>query len=118
MGSKNWLLGTNCFWVPAPWAGKIPFFGETLPAAPKPSDFDLGVGIQVTKVVGSTPTEAALQISVAPKLPVGVHDVSVHGVTAVKAFTVYDKVDYIKVIPDAVMPRLGGSIAAKQLQPI
>ena len=113
-GAETIVLGTDRYSVPTPWSGEIHIYGGNLPGAPKPSDFDLGVGIQVTKVVRSTPTEATLQISVAPKVPVGVHDVSVHGVTAVKAFTVYDKVDYIKVIPDAVMARLGGTIAAKQ----
>jgi quinohemoprotein amine dehydrogenase len=113
-GAETIVLGTDRYSVPTPWSGEIHVYGGNLPAAPKPSDFDLGVGIQVTKVVRSTPTEATLQISVAPKLPVGVHDVSVRGVTAVKAFTVYDKIDYIKVIPDAVMARLGGTIAAKQ----
>jgi quinohemoprotein amine dehydrogenase len=113
-GAETIALGTDRYSVPTPWSGEIHIYGGNLPGAPKPSDFDLGVGIQVTKVVRSTPTEATLQISVAPKVPVGVHDVSVHGVTAVKAFTVYDKVDYIKVIPDAVMARLGGTIAAKQ----
>jgi quinohemoprotein amine dehydrogenase len=113
-GAETIVLGTDRYSVPTPWSGEIHVYGGNLPAAPKPSDFDLGVGIQVTKVVRSTPTEATLQISVAPQLPVGVHDVSVRGVTAVKAFTVYDKIDYIKVIPDAVMARLGGTIAAKQ----
>jgi quinohemoprotein amine dehydrogenase len=113
-GAETIVLGTDRYSVPTPWSGEIHVYGGNLPAAPKPSDFDLGVGIQVIKVVRSTPTEATLQISVAPKLPVGVHDVSVRGVTAVKAFTVYDKIDYIKVIPDAVMARLGGTIAAKQ----
>jgi quinohemoprotein amine dehydrogenase len=113
-GTQTIVLGTDRYSVPTAWSGEIHVYGGNFPATPKPSDFDLGVGIQVTKVVKSTPMEATLQISVAPKLPVGVHDVSVHGVTAVKAFTVYDKVDYIKVMPDADMARLGGTIAAKQ----
>jgi quinohemoprotein amine dehydrogenase len=47
-------------------------------------------------------------------LPTGLRDISVRGNAAVKAFAVYDKVSYIKVMPDAAFARLGGGIAAKQ----
>jgi quinohemoprotein amine dehydrogenase len=42
------------------------------------------------------------------------HDVSVAGATAEKTLAVYDKVNYIKVTPDASFARLGGTIVAKQ----
>jgi len=35
-------------------------------------------------------------------------------ITAERAFAVYDKIAYIRVLPDASMGRLGGTIAAKQ----
>ena len=35
-------------------------------------------------------------------------------VTAERAFAVYDKIAYVKVLPDASMARLGGAVAAKQ----
>jgi quinohemoprotein amine dehydrogenase len=113
-GTEPIVLGTDLYSVPSPWTGEIRVYGANFPAAPKPADFDLGVGIQVNKVVGSTPAEATLQISVAPGLAVAMHDVSLHGATAVKAFAVYTKVDYIKVAPDADLARLGGVISAKQ----
>ena len=44
----------------------------------------------------------------------GMHDVTLRGATAVKAFAVYDHVSYIKVMPDASFARLGGTIVPKQ----
>ncbi len=113
-GSETVVTGTDRYSVPSPWTGEIHIYGGNLPSMPKPSDFDLGIGIQVIKVVHATPGEATLQISVAPSLPVAMHDVSVRGSTAVKAFAVYTKIDYIKVAPDANLARLGGTISAKQ----
>jgi quinohemoprotein amine dehydrogenase len=114
LGSDTVVLGTDRFAVQSPSSGEIHVYGGNLPASPKPSDFDLGAGIQVTKVVRATPIEATLQISAAPGLPVALHDISVRGATAVKSFAVYDKVDYIAVTPDASLARLGGTIAAKE----
>src|SRR5260221_6767006 len=79
-GAETIVLGTDRYSVPTPWSGEIHVYGGNLPAAPKPSDFDLGVGIQVTKAVPSTSTEATLPISAAPQITVGVHDVFGPGV--------------------------------------
>jgi quinohemoprotein amine dehydrogenase len=53
-------------------------------------------------------------IQVAPNLPVGIRDVSLARSTVERAIAVYDKIAYIKTLPDASMARLGGVIAAKQ----
>src|SRR5260370_42070380 len=65
------VLGTDRYSVPTPWSGEIHIYGGNLPRAPRPSNFELGVGTQGTKTVRSTPTEATPHISVAPKVPVG-----------------------------------------------
>jgi len=115
-GTEPIVLGTDRYSVPTPWSGELHVYGGNFPAAAKPSDFDLGAGVTVAKVVRSTPMEAVLQVTVAPKLPVAMHDVAFHGMTAVKAFTVYDKAAYIKVTPDADLARLGGTISNSQKQ--
>ena len=46
------------------------------------------------------------------------HDVALRGATAVKAFAVYDRVSYIKVMPDASFARLGGTIVPKQYRSV
>jgi quinohemoprotein amine dehydrogenase len=68
----------------------------------------------VARVVESKPTEALLELTVDAGVAPGTHDIVLRGATAVKAFAVYDKVSYIKVMPDASFARLGGTISAKQ----
>jgi quinohemoprotein amine dehydrogenase len=113
-GAQPVVLGTNRFSVKTASTGEMKVYGVNLPANIAPADVDLGPGIKVTKVINSSGTMATLQYEAAAGLPVGVRDISIHGSSAVKAFTVYDKVSYIKVMPDASFARLGGTIAPKQ----
>jgi quinohemoprotein amine dehydrogenase len=113
-GSGIVLHGTDKFAVKSPSTGELRVFGANLPSALKPEDFDLGPGIKVTRIAESKPSEVLLGIEVAAGVAPGMHDVTLRGATAVKAFAVYDHISYIKVMPDASFARLGGTIAAKQ----
>jgi quinohemoprotein amine dehydrogenase len=108
------ILGFDQFAVKSPSSSDLHIYGANLPVGLTPSDFDLGKGVQVSTVTRSSPTEITLQIAVAPGLPASPHPVSVKGVMAPQTLTVYQKVDYIKVSPDANFARLGGTIAPKQ----
>jgi quinohemoprotein amine dehydrogenase len=114
LGSGIVLHGTDKFALKSPSTSQLRVFGANLPAGLKPADFNLGPGIKVTRVAESKPTEVLLDVEVAAGVPAGVHDVAVRGATAVKAFTVYDRISYIKVMPDASFARLSGTIIAKQ----
>jgi quinohemoprotein amine dehydrogenase len=114
MGTGIVLHGTDKFSVQSPSTGELRVFGANLPTGLRPADFDLGPGIKVTSIAESKSTQALLAIEVAPGVAPGMHDVALRGATAVKAFAVYDRVSYIKVMPDASFARLGGTIAAKQ----
>lgn len=108
------VFGTDLCAVKSPSTTELTVYGGGFSSALVPRDVDLGPGVEVRKVLAVTPLTAKLQISVAPGLRDSVHDVTVHGVSAVHAFAVYSKVAYIKVMPDANFARLGGTIAAKQ----
>jgi quinohemoprotein amine dehydrogenase len=108
------ILGFDQFSVQSPSSSDLHIYGANLPVGLTAGDFDLGKGVQITKVVRSTPTEVALQVTVAAGLPAAPHKVMVKGMTAPQTLTVYGKVDYIKVSPDADFARLGGTIAPKQ----
>lgn len=114
VGAQAVVFGTDRYALQTPSSGDVHIFGANLPTSPKPSDIDLGLGIEVTKVVSASPTEIAVQAVVQSNVPVGMHDVTVAGATAQKTLAVYDKVSYIKVTPDASFARLGGTIVAKQ----
>lgn len=108
------LHGTDKLSVKSPSTGQLRVFGANLPAGLKPGDFDLGPGIKVVRIAESKPTEALLAIEVDAGLASGMRDVTLRGATAVKAFAVYDRISYIKVMPDASFARLGGTIVPKQ----
>ncbi len=108
------LHGTDKLSVRSPSTAQLRVFGANMPAGLKPADFDLGPGIKVTRIAENKPTEALLEIDVAAGVSPGMHDVTLRGATAVKAFAVYDRVSYIKVMPDASFARLGGTIVPKQ----
>jgi quinohemoprotein amine dehydrogenase len=113
--SQPVVLGTDLYSLQSPSTSRqLRIFGANLPTALKPGDVDLGPGITVTRVVQATPTMATVEVTAAKGLASGIRNVSIGPATAVKALSIFDKVAYIQISPDASMARLGGGIAAKQ----
>jgi len=114
IGALPMLAGASVFSLQSPSTSEMRIYGANFPADLKPADFDLGAGIAVKRVTRKSPTVATLEVAVNPGLPTGIRDVSMGRSTAERAIAVYDRIAYIKVLPDASMARLGGGIAAKQ----
>jgi len=64
--------------------------------------------VTVSKVVSAKPGELVVSVDVADKAVPGQRDVGVRGSVLVKALSVYDKVDYLKVTPETALAHLGG----------
>jgi quinohemoprotein amine dehydrogenase len=114
IGTAPMLAGVGVFSLQSPSSSEVKIYGANFPADLKAADFDLGTGITVTRVTRRSASLATAAIQVAPNLPVGIRDVSLARSTVERAIAVYDKIAYIKTLPDASMARLGGVIAAKQ----
>jgi len=97
-------------------AQSVKIFGANLPSGLKPDDIGVGQGVKVTRLVSSGPDEITMEVDVAATAPIGVRDVAVAGVVKPSALVVYDKIDSIKVLPQAGMARVGGNVFPKQLQ--
>ena len=82
--------------------------GANLPAKLAPDDLDFGSGVKVKSIISHAPTEIVATVDVAADAVPGKRDVVLGLSTLDGAFAVYDKVDYIKVLPEASMARLGG----------
>ena len=95
---------------------KITIYGANLPGGLQAGDIDLGPGIRVERVGDYRPDAITLEISVAEGAPNGVHDVSLRHHIASGAVAVFDKIDYIRVLPEAGLARLGGIKYPKQVQ--
>ena len=114
IGMQPILAGASAFSIQSPSTTEMRIYGVNFPADLKPADVDFGTGISVKRVIRKTPTMATVEVEAAPGLPTGIRDISLARSTVERAIAVYDKIAYIKVLPDANMARLGGTIAAKQ----
>lgn len=97
-------------------AQQIHIYGANLPADLKREDIDLGPGVTAKRVVSAKSNEVIVEVDVADGASNGYRDISLRGHFAAKAIAVFDKVDYIKITPDAGMARVGGVNFPKQLQ--
>jgi quinohemoprotein amine dehydrogenase len=114
IGTTPLLAGVNTFALQSPSSSEVKVYGANFPADLKAADFDFGTGVTVTRVTRNSPSVATIALQVAPSLPVAIRDISLSRSTVERAIAVYDKIAYIKTIPDASMARLGGTIAPKQ----
>ena len=114
IGTTPMLSGVNTFALQSPSTSDIKVYGANFGTDLKAADFDLGAGITVTRVTRNSPSVATITVQVAPNLPSAIRDISLSRSTVERAIAVYDKIAYIKTIPDANMARLGGVVAAKQ----
>jgi quinohemoprotein amine dehydrogenase len=114
IGTTPILAGANTFALQTPSTSDVKVYGANFPADLKAADFDFGTGVTVTRVTRTSSSVATIAVQVAPNLPVGIRDISLSRSTVERAIAVYDKIAYIKTIPDASMARLGGVVAAKQ----
>ncbi len=77
---------------------------------------DFGQGVKVARVVSATPDVMKLELDIAKDAPVGYRDVFVDGTALPRGAVVFQKIDSIKVKPEAGMARNGGIRFPKQLQ--
>jgi len=111
------VLGANVSALKTGSAGQnVRIFGANLPGSVRPEDVGLGQGVKVTRVVSARPDELSIDVDVAASAPIGVRDGSVAGIVKPALVVVYDKIDGLKVMPEAGMARVGGAAFPKQLQ--
>jgi len=82
-------------------------YGSNFPADLTVRDVDLGPGIKVNTVRPS-PTILTLDVSVANDAVPGYRDAVVRGKSARRVLAVFDRIDYLRVLPEHGMARLGG----------
>jgi quinohemoprotein amine dehydrogenase len=117
IGAEPIVAGAS---VPSMKAGSsnasLRLHGANFPARLLPSQISLGQGVTVTRVVSTTPEVVTLSVEVAKDAAPGPRDILVAGAHAPAAFTVFDKVDGVRVLPQAGLARVGGVAFPKQYQ--
>jgi quinohemoprotein amine dehydrogenase len=87
---------------------RIRVLGNNLPAKVAPADLDFGTGVAVKSIVSHTAGDIVATVDVAADAVPGKRDLVLGNAVLEGALAVYDKVDYIKVLPEASLARLGG----------
>jgi quinohemoprotein amine dehydrogenase len=108
IGNDPVVLGLDRMAIKKGATSTIAIHGINLPANVAADGIDLGRGVKVTRVVSSTPAMVKAEVEVSSDAPIGKRDVFVAGASLPAGAVVYDKVDAIKVRPQAGMARLGG----------
>lgn len=97
-------------------ATQVHVYGANLPADIKRDEIDFGPGITVKRIVSARADDVTVEVDVAIGAANGYRDISLRRYFAARAVAVFDKIDYIKVTPEAGMARVGGVNFPKQFQ--
>ena len=117
LSSDPVVFGTDLTALKTASTGRaLKIYGANLPASVKPEDIGLGQGVKITRIVSARPDEISVEVDVASNAPIGPRDVSVAGTVKPTTLVVYDRIDGIKVVPQAGLARVGGVVFPKQLQ--
>jgi quinohemoprotein amine dehydrogenase len=96
---------------------ELHLYGANLPAQVAASSLNLGAGITVDRIVSAAPDHLNVSVSVAKDATAGRRTVILAGASGTATVAVADGIDYIKVLPQAGLARVGGANFPKQLQP-
>jgi len=91
---------------------QLQIYGDNLPQDIAAADVDLGPGLSVTKIVSKEAGRIVVVADVAKEALPGARDVAVKNYVLPAGLSVYDHIDYLKVLPETPLARLGGGAAA------
>lgn len=94
-------------------ANRIRLVGDNLPAQIAQADLEFGSGVTLRRIVSHTPSEIVAEVDVASNAVPGKRDIAFRRSVLESAIALYDRVDYIKVIPEAAIARLGSDVHPK-----
>jgi quinohemoprotein amine dehydrogenase len=97
-------------------ANRVRLIGNNMPAQIALSDLDFGSGVTVKRIVSHSPNEVVAEVDVAADAVPGKRDIAFRRSVLESAIAVYDRVDYIKVLPEASLAHLGSDVHPKGYQ--
>jgi quinohemoprotein amine dehydrogenase len=117
LSSEPVVSGSDIAALKTAGAGQsIKIFGANLPTNLRVEDISFGAGVKVARLVSARADEIVVDVDVAANAPIGPRHISVAGAVKPGALVVYDKIDAIRIVPQAGMARVGGVTFPKQLQ--
>ena len=95
---------------------EVHLVGVNLPSQAAAADLNFGPGVTVDRVVSAAPDRLTVSVSAAASATVGRRAVFLSGATGDASIAVYEAIDFIKVVPQAGLARVGGANFPKQFQ--
>jgi quinohemoprotein amine dehydrogenase len=95
---------------------EVHLFGANLPARVTPADLNFGPGVTVDRIVSAAPDRIVATVTVAQNATAGKRAIFLAGASGDTSLAVYDTIDFVKVLPQAGMARVGGANFPKQFQ--
>jgi quinohemoprotein amine dehydrogenase len=92
---------------------RIRLIGDNLPAQVAAADLDFGSGVAVRRIVSHNAGEIVAEVDVDSNALPGKRDVAFRRSVVESAIAVYDRIDYIKVLPEASIAHLGSDVHPK-----
>jgi quinohemoprotein amine dehydrogenase len=86
---------------------RIRFLGDGFPTEATAADVTAGPGVTVRRILSSRSDEIVAEVDVSSDTPSGKRSVTVHSSTLEGAISIYDRVDYIKVMPESSLATFG-----------
>jgi quinohemoprotein amine dehydrogenase len=116
VGREPMIAGVHPRAVRRPGEQDVTIYGANLPSELTASSVDFGAGVVVRSVTRASADAATVRVAVADDAVVGARDLYLGGASYPNALVVFDRVDRIRVAPQAGMARVGGAVFPKQLQ--
>jgi quinohemoprotein amine dehydrogenase len=97
-------------------SNRVRLIGDNLPAQVAPTELDFGSGVTVRRIVSHNAGEIVAEVDVASNALPGKRNIVFRRSVLESAMAVYDRVDYIKVLPEASLAHLGSDVHPKGYQ--
>jgi quinohemoprotein amine dehydrogenase len=97
-------------------ANRIRLIADNLPAQIDVADLNFGPGVNVRRIVARTPSEVVVEVDVASDARLGKRDITFQHSVIPNVMAIYDRVDYVKVMPDSALAAFGDQRRARGYQ--
>jgi len=97
-------------------ANRLRLIGDHFPAQVTPADLAAGAGVTVRRIISNSPSEVVAELDVSPDAQPGRRDITLAGSRLPAALALYDRIDYIRVLPDSAMAAFGNETHLRGFQ--
>jgi len=88
-------------------ANRVRLIGDNFPSSVAPADLNFGAGVTVRRVVSAAPNEIVAEVDIAADAAPGKRDIAFRQSIVPGALALYDRIDYVKVVPESAMTQFG-----------